>query len=324
MTASPPEAGNAVTVGIISPEAFQREAGSSLMMTSCKSPFGGNAVQICSLHTTQISEMYRRKCGIDVYQHFHGLEEVQLYECPKTGYRFWRPAEIAGSEAFYRQLSASWPSYYYRTTRWEYGPAREFVNTSSEVLEIGCGRGFFLSSLEGHVRRGIGIELNRDAIAHKVTSFEITAEAIETVSARCPEKFDAVFSFQVLEHVVDPSIFIDTCIACLKPGGILALSTPNNTYVPHASQEDAFDLPPHHMGHFTPEVYERIAALKGLSIELMVQQPRSFSVEAVTPRTEQRLLYRIARRMTRAAMDAVYRLSAEPGPNMLTVLRKAG
>lgn len=173
------------------------------------------------------------------------------------------------------------------------------------------------------MKSGAGIELNTEAITHKVTSFEVTAETIEAVAARCPDTFDAIFSFQVLEHVVNPSSFIDACIVCLKPGGILALSTPNHTYVPHARQEDAFDLPPHHLGHFTPEVYRRIAALKGLEVVLVAEQPRSFSVEEVTPRTEQRLLYRMARHITRLLMGAVYRVSAEPGPNVLAVLRKS-
>ncbi len=43
------------------------------------------------------------------------------------------------------------------------------------------------------------------------------------------EKFDAVCSLEVVEHVEDPHSFIAACCACLEPGGSLVLSTMNRT-----------------------------------------------------------------------------------------------
>jgi SAM-dependent methyltransferase len=209
--------------------------------------------------------MYLTKCGADVSRIFGDLRILHQYQCETTSMCFWRPAEVAGDELFYRDISSRWPSYY-RTNRWEYAIARGHIQAGSQVLEVGCGRGYFLNSLEHFVSGGVGLELNRSAIEAKVTKFTMQQALIENFAVENPQQFGAVCSFQVLEHVVDPAEFIRNCVACLKPGGVLILSTPNYDYVAHRRHEDAFDLPPHHLNHFTSSVYEKIAALFGLEV----------------------------------------------------------
>jgi 2-polyprenyl-6-hydroxyphenyl methylase/3-demethylubiquinone-9 3-methyltransferase len=43
------------------------------------------------------------------------------------------------------------------------------------------------------------------------------------------ERFDLVTSMEVIEHVVDPAIFVAGLAAALDEGGLLILSTPNRT-----------------------------------------------------------------------------------------------
>ena len=291
------------------------------MATTTDGPFGP-ADLVLSLPVGDVVAAYRRKCGADVAPWFGSLREIQLFECRATGYRFWRPASIAGDERFYRYLTRQSPDYYH-AERWEYPFVRRLAALPDRVLEIGCGRGFFLRSLEGRVADAIGIEFNRAAIDDKVTRFPIVESAIEQVAAAASECFSLVCSLQVLEHVVAPDTFLAACIKCLRPGGILALATPNHASAMLARREDAFDLPPHHMGHFSAPVYERLAQLYGLAVEQIYVEKRYFELnDTVTDATHGAFVYRAARRVASALMGFAYARTREPGNNILVILRK--
>jgi len=284
-------------------------------------PFGP-ADLVLSVPVGDVIAAYRRKCGADVAPWFGSLREIRLFECRATGYRFWRPASIAGDEEFYRHLTRQAPDYYH-AERWEYPFVRRLATRSDRVLEIGCGRGFFLRSLEGRVADAIGIEFNRAAIDDKVTRFPIVDSAIEQVAAAAPERFSLVCSFQVLEHVVAPDTFLAACVRCLRSGGILALATPNHASAVLARREDAFDLPPHHMGHFSTRVFERLAQRYGLAVEQIHVEKRYFELnDTVTDATRGAFVYRAARRVASALMGFAYARTREPGNNILAILRK--
>jgi len=291
------------------------------MAATTDGPFGP-ADLVLSLPVGDVVAAYRRKCGADVAPWFGSLREIQLFECRATGYRFWRPASIAGDEGFYRHLMRQSPDYYH-AERWEYPFIQQLATQPDRVLEIGCGRGFFLRSLEGRVTDAIGIEFNRAAIDSKVTQFPIVESAIEQVAAAAPERFSLVCSFQVLEHVVAPDTFLAACIKCLRPGGILALATPNHGSAMLARREDVFDLPPHHMGHFSTPVYERLAQRYGLAVENIHVEKRYFDLnDTVTDATRGAFTYRAARRVASVLMGFAYARTREPGNNILAILRK--
>jgi 2-polyprenyl-3-methyl-5-hydroxy-6-metoxy-1,4-benzoquinol methylase len=289
--------------------------------SNIEGPFGP-ATRILSLPVTDILAAYRLKCGADVSRCFEGLSEVYLYECQVTGYRFWRPETIAADEGTYHLLSAAWPGYY-RGDRWEYGFVRNALRKTDNVLEVGCGQGNFLRSLEGRVRAASGIELNAQAIKNKVTKFDILRMTIEEFKSRSPASLDAVCSFQVLEHVSAPRQFIEACAACLRPGGLLFLSTPNMECAMLRKREDAFDLPPHHIGHFSAQVYESIARTLGLEVAgLRVEVRHTWAADTLNPTTEHHILYRATKRLTSVMLNAVYNLLGEPGNYILATLRK--
>lgn len=291
------------------------------METTVDGPFG-RARHILSLPTGDVVASYRRKCNADVSPWFGELREIHLFECCETGYRFWRPAAIAGDEQFYKYIGGLWPDYYH-AERWEYPFVRALVAPSDRLIEIGCGRGFFLRSVEDRVAEAMGVEFNRQAIAAKVTRFDIVNTPIEHIADAKPESFSAVCSFQVLEHVVDPHSFIAACVRCLQPGGILALATPNYGSAMLAAREDAFDLPPHHMGHFSAAVYRQLAPRYGLDVEQIHVEKRHFELnDSVTAVTRARFLYRAARRLSSLMMGLAYRAAREPGNNILAILRK--
>lgn len=287
-------------------------------MNNILSPYGGEEILVEKIHAEWIVQQYKIKCGIDVSEFFPGIEWISLYQCTKTEYRYWKPYSIAGDENFYKALALA-SNFYYQKDRWEYSIVRNFLNKNHRVLEIGCGRGYFLKSIEGLVHSGLGIEFNKYAIDNKVTTYPIREAKIEDI-ARENEKFDFVFSFQVLEHIVNPREFIQACVDVLKPGGKLALSTPNYSSVMAQIKSDCFDLPPHHMGHYTKDTFKNISDVFGLKLLSVYCEPRSFDFQIpVMPETEKKLIFKIYRKLIAVLSRVFFRLTKESGHTVVAI-----
>ncbi|KAF8892296.1 S-adenosyl-L-methionine-dependent methyltransferase [Infundibulicybe gibba] len=102
-----------------------------------------------------------------------------------------------------------------------------------DVLDVGCGGGLLSESLARIGANTIGIDASKSNIAiakhhaaadpklSKLTYLHGTAESLLTE----PKRFDVVCSMEVIEHVDNPTMFLNTCADLLKPGGHLFLST---------------------------------------------------------------------------------------------------
>jgi SAM-dependent methyltransferase len=106
-------------------------------------------------------------------------------------------------------------------------------NKVGRVLEVGCGRGDNLNFLKeaGWTVEGIDSDVQAVAIcqARRLTVRHGTLQE-QTYQA---ETFDAVVMSHVIEHVFDPSQTIRECHRILKPGGTLAMLTPNSNSLGH-------------------------------------------------------------------------------------------
>ena len=187
------------------------------------------------------------------------------------------------------------------------------------ILEIGCGRGYFLKHTQGRAGEGLGLELNRDAVAGKVTTWPVEALTIEDMAENRSATFDTVFSFQVLEHVVDPASFVSAAINCLKPGGLLVLSTPDPDNKALQERRDAFDLPPHHMNHISEACYHRIARLYDLRIVRFDRAP--LIPWGSRPPGQPRTASFVARGNI-ALRNLAARIIGRRGPTLMVTLRK--
>ena len=104
---------------------------------------------------------------------------------------------------------------------------KKYKNGTS-LLDIGCGEGFFLfnASKAGYVTKGI--ELSQDAAEYAKREFSLDVEANPLEELQLMENhFDVVTLWVVLEHVPYPLPILKEVHRILKPGGLLAVSTPN-------------------------------------------------------------------------------------------------
>lgn len=125
------------------------------------------------------------------------------------------------------------------------------------VLDAGCGEGYGSAILATKAASVVGIDLERDVIDHAAERYpSVRFEAGDLSALPGPDgSFDAVVSFQVIEHLQSPRDFAAECARVLKPGGLLILSTPNRlTFSPEGIRN------PFHTVEFAPDELRGILA----------------------------------------------------------------
>lgn len=200
-----------------------------------------------TLSVAKIVESYQKSFGIDVQSYFRDLQEIQIWEGQNSLLNFYFPT-IAGDEKFYAEISQKYAGYY-QTWKWEHEIAGQFVKNQQKVLEIGCGNGYFLEKIKADKSAEVwGLEFNPKAIEFALKKgLRVEAEMIENFCQSNPEKFDVVCAFQVLEHVANPKMFLESSLKTLKKGGYLCIGVPNNdSYLYAKDTYQTLNLPPHH------------------------------------------------------------------------------
>lgn len=104
----------------------------------------------------------------------------------------------------------------------------EITNDAPEILDVGSGPGVFLDLVKRAGWEGMGIELNRRAAAASRERYGIEVREGTIESVEFPRaSFDVVTLWDILEHVSDPRRMLERARELLKPGGLLAIETPN-------------------------------------------------------------------------------------------------
>jgi 2-polyprenyl-3-methyl-5-hydroxy-6-metoxy-1,4-benzoquinol methylase len=119
-----------------------------------------------------------------------------------------------------------------RATKSQVQLINKYSNGTS-LLDIGCGEGFFLFNASKAGYRTKGIELSQDAAAYAKREFGLDIEARAFDELQLPGNyFDVVTLWQVLEHLPRPLEILNEAHRILKPGGLIAASTPDIEGIP--------------------------------------------------------------------------------------------
>jgi 2-polyprenyl-3-methyl-5-hydroxy-6-metoxy-1,4-benzoquinol methylase len=223
------------------------------------------------LKSEVIISAYHRNFQIDVSRYFNGHPFISLFECKSTGYRFFHPYDLSGDDFFYQQLSQI--DWYYMPIKWEHTKFLE-LGITGKILEVGCGNGGFLRQLNGTGAEVVGLEMNTLAVETlKKEGLAVLNQDVGQFSKTNGEQYDIVCSFQVLEHVANVNHFVQGQIDCLKKGGYLVCSVPNNDSFIKYDSTDVLNCPPHHMGRWTADSLANLQKIFPITIENVYYEP---------------------------------------------------
>ena len=119
---------------------------------------------------------------------------------------------------------------------------------SRAVLDLGCGTGYGTAELAGALPDVYAI----DRISPNADARHPRARFVRADLNGMPLRdgcFDLIVSFQVIEHLEDPSHYLDTIARTLRPGGVALITTPN---LLESDRENPF-----HVHEYAPEELAR-------------------------------------------------------------------
>ena len=98
------------------------------------------------------------------------------------------------------------------------------------VLDVGCGPGFFLEAAAARGWESWGLDPSAYAVAMARRLFDDHVQVGVFGTAPLPAgHFELVTAFDAFEHVYDPRGFLQAAHRLLKPGGLVAITTPDPT-----------------------------------------------------------------------------------------------
>ncbi|MFX0201397.1 MAG: class I SAM-dependent methyltransferase [Candidatus Hodarchaeota archaeon] len=205
----------------------------------------------------------------------------KVYRCPTCGLGFLdpRPSEselenLYQSEYFSEQydegLDPSSPQYQKRLSGEQHRTKFiKSVKRSGNLLDIGCGYGYFLDACRRHGYQVQGLDISEWAAqyAAEKLGISISIGKIDTVTLP-PASFDIITMWHFLEHTTDPHVALHRAKSWLKSEGILVVDVPNyeGTDAQKIWQQwDGWSLPYHHW-HFTFNSLRQLLMQHGFNI----------------------------------------------------------
>ena len=144
------------------------------------------------------------------------------------------------------------------------------------VLDLGCGNGAFLHTLQGRDWALYGLEPSVSAAEYARDRFGLNV-VNSTIEEYKLERgfFDIVYCRMVLEHLYYPRDVLCEIRGALKSSGHLVVTVPNaGSWEWKTFREYWYGLQvPRHLSHFTPETLTRLLNESGYSVERIVFQP---------------------------------------------------
>jgi SAM-dependent methyltransferase len=145
-------------------------------------------------------------------------------------------------------------------------------------LDIGAGEGFLMAAAQAHGYAVNGLDFSafgvskfNPSMADKLIVGDIYEGLAGLVSAN--RHFDVCSTINVLEHVIDPDLFLGSVRRVMAPDGVLAITVPNDfSRLQQMLLRDAYIdrefwyAPPHHLHYFNTENLVTYLTSRGFTV----------------------------------------------------------
>ena len=133
---------------------------------------------------------------------------------------------------------------------------RQGFRAVDRILDYGCGAGLFVDFLRG---KGLPQVFGYDAFVPAYNDRQ-----------RLAETYDAVVSYDVIEHDDDPREFVKRIAPLVRRGGLLVIGTPNADHVSIHRKGDPSLHVPYHRHILSERMLLALAASRALSLSTYI------------------------------------------------------
>lgn len=178
--------------------------------------------QAMKIHEVPIPTYYGTElCNVDGLKYARDVVH-SVWRYRRTCRSVMRAPEFAEYFVHYPIKHSKHSSHYY---------ARQMVGSNQDVLDVGCGEGFFAAELKKDGNRVVGVdalpEAGESAALVRYISADLNDAQPDLARQAGEHRFDRVLLLDVLEHLVQPLRLLEEVRPALKEGGRLVVSVPN-------------------------------------------------------------------------------------------------
>ncbi|MFT4092974.1 MAG: class I SAM-dependent methyltransferase [Niabella sp.] len=143
---------------------------------------------------------------------------------------------------------------------------------TGKLLDVGCGTGTFLNTMQKAGWEVLGLEPEADARKVANNEYGITAKPSPELFSLDNESFDAITLWHVLEHVHTLHEYVAQLKNLLAKNGVLFVAVPNYTSKDakvYGKYWAGYDVP-RHLYHFSPHAMQVLMEQHGLHLVKML------------------------------------------------------
>jgi len=134
----------------------------------------------------------------------------------------------------YGQLERWVPNFCSKNTEFEHQQRYNWVSElvkNKDVLDIACGvgKGSYIISANGGAKSVLGCDVSEETIKYasiKNCNANLNFAVMDAQNITLEKKFDLVVSFETIEHLERPELFLESVKKVMASGGNLIVSTP--------------------------------------------------------------------------------------------------
>jgi SAM-dependent methyltransferase len=223
----------------------------------------------------------KKKCPVCfVEDSYLKNEKMSLYCCNNCSHTYTvidRTEEESYGDDYYLNVHKNWfanPDF--QLFENVYNTSKNFLNEKKEIrlADVGCGQGAFLK----HIKKTYPTEkpgLNGiDFIKNEYPGIQF--ESGDFLEMNFERGYNIITSFMVIEHVIDPRLFVKKMVDSLTNDGVIVVNTINNGSLIYriarflnqlgfpASHDRLYDH--HHLQHYNNKSLKTLLELEGLDV----------------------------------------------------------
>lgn len=139
--------------------------------------------------------------------------------------------------------------------------ARELA-PGARVVDLGCGTGYGSAELAEVAAAVVAIDRTAPDPEHRTPALSYVRADLHGIPLR-PGSFDLVVSFQVIEHLRDPTDYLESIASLMRPNATALISTPN---LLQSERENPFHLHEYEAAELRACLLRRFAEVEMLGV----------------------------------------------------------